>query len=222
MGGVGDFDLEQRFFYENGFYLTSDKTRIAKMLAHYEMYKMIVDLPGHIIECGVFKAASLMQWLSFRDALENPLSRKVVGFDVFGPFPETQYQPDEEERQAFIEETGGGVGLSVEEINKFLKHKNIQNCELVKGDVTRTVPEYVASHPELRISLLHIDTDIYEPAVTILNYMYDIIVPGGLVILDDYGVFPGETKAVDDFFKGKKVKINKLPLSHQVPAFIVK
>ena len=40
-------------------------------------------------------------------------------------------------------------------------------------------------------------------------------------MLDDYGVFAGETKAVDEFFKNHKAKIQKLPFLHK-PSFIVK
>lgn len=68
---------------------------------------------------------------------------------------------------------------------------------------------------------MHIDTDLYEPAVTILENMYDRIVRGGIVMFDDYGTFPGETKAVDEFFESKDFKIEKLPISH-IPSFVLK
>ena len=105
---------------------------------------------------------------------------------------------------------------------KVLEHKRCERfVELVAGDITQTVPKYVKEHPELRISLLNLDTDIYEPAVTILEHLYPRIVPGGVLILDDYGVFPGETKAVDDFFHGQDVTINKFPFC-MTPCYIVK
>ena len=52
---INQFDETKCFMYENGFYLTSQPYRLGNMLAHYELYKMIVGLPGDIIELGVFK-----------------------------------------------------------------------------------------------------------------------------------------------------------------------
>jgi hypothetical protein len=71
------------------------------------------------------------------------------------------------------------------------------------------------------ISLLNLDTDIYEPAVVILEHLWPRIVPGGILVLDDYAVFPGETKAVNDFFAGKNVAICKFPFA-STPCYIVK
>ncbi|MDP3935319.1 MAG: TylF/MycF/NovP-related O-methyltransferase [Candidatus Giovannonibacteria bacterium] len=51
--------------------------------------------------------------------------------------------------------------------------------------------------------------------------MYPRLVKGGVFITDDYGVFPGETKAVNDFFKNKKVKIQCFP-KLKTPHFIIK
>ena len=56
--------------YENLFYLTSDK-RILKLLDHYEIYKKILKVKGDIVECGVFKGASLIRFLTFRDLIEK-------------------------------------------------------------------------------------------------------------------------------------------------------
>ena len=79
--------------------------------------------------------------------------------------------------------------------------------DLIEGDITETIPSYVKANPELKISLLNLDTDIYEPAVTILEHLYPKITKGGILMLDDYGTHPGETKAVDEYFKNKTVEI---------------
>jgi len=76
---IFSFEVDKQWDYENGFYLTSHLTRLSKMLAHYELYKSIVKLPGHIVECGVFKGASLIRFCTYRKILESPFSRKVIG-----------------------------------------------------------------------------------------------------------------------------------------------
>ena len=61
--------------------------RILKLLDHYEVYNKILDIKGDIIECGVFKGASLIRFLTFRDLIEKKDKRKIIGFDAFGKFP---------------------------------------------------------------------------------------------------------------------------------------
>ena len=78
---------EDAFDYENGFALTSAPYRMGNILAHYELYKKILHVPGDVIELGVFKGNSLIQFATFRHLLENDKSRKIVGFDAFGDFP---------------------------------------------------------------------------------------------------------------------------------------
>ena len=118
-------------------------------------------------------------------------------------------------------DAAGDQSISVDELMKVFAYKGFQNIDLVKGDINKTVPDYVRDQPQLKIALLHIDTDVYEPAVTILKSFYDRVVRGGLIVLDDYGTFPGETQAVDEFIADKKLEIRKLPF-YQVPSYIVK
>ena len=73
----------------------------------------------------------------------------------------------------------------------------------------------------MRISLLHVDTDIYEPAKVALEYLYDRVVKGGIIVSDDYTV-AGETKAIDEFLKDKKLEIHKLSISQHKPSYIIK
>lgn len=215
------FNPELQWDYENGFYLTSHLTRIAKLVAHFELYKSIIGLPGHIVECGVYKGASFIRFATFREILESPYSRKIIGFDAFGKFPESpaQAQTDTEFIEKF--EQAGGPGISVDEFKKVLAYKALSNYELVQGDILSTVPLYVESHPELKIALLHLDVDVYQSSTVVLNRLYDKVVTGGLIVLDDYGVVPGETKAIDEFLCHQHCLIEKLPFSH-VPAYIRK
>ena len=214
-------DFKKAFDYENNFYLSCDVARISKMIAHYELYKMVIDIPGSIVECGVFKGVSLSRFAIFRELFESPSSKKIIGFDTFSEFPDTEFQDDKKIREKLIS-AAGEQSISIEQLTDVLQQKDIfKNIELVEGDITTTVPNYVASHPELKVSLLNLDVDIYEPSVTILENLYSRIVKGGVLVLDDYGTFPGETKAVDDFFKDQKISIRKFPYS-VTPSFIIK
>ena len=214
-------DFDRAFDYENTFYLSCDMTRISKILAAYELYKMALDLPGHVVECGVFKGASLSRFAMFRSLFGNVYSKKIIAFDIFGKFPETKFQDDIKTREKFIQEAGE-QSISVEQMSEVLDRRGIgKNVELVPGDITLTVPEYVKNKPELKIAVLNLDTDIYEPAVTILEHLFPRIVRGGILILDDYATFPGETKAVDDYFKGLHMRIQKFPFA-MTPCYVVK
>lgn len=214
-------NFKKAFEYENNFYLSCDITRISKILAHYELYKMAENVPGEIVECGVFKGASLSRFASFRELLGNPFSKKIIAFDTFGTFPETKYENDKIFRKRFVKDAGIH-SISKEQLTKVLKQKGInKNIELIQGDITKTVPNYIKKHPGLKISILNLDTDIYEPAVTILENLYPCISKRGVLILDDYSVFPGETKAVDDFFKDKKIEISKFSFA-MTPCYLIK
>ncbi len=213
------YDADLQWDYENGFYLTSHITRIPKMLAHYELYKAIINLPGQVVECGVFKGASLTRFCTFREVLESPYSRKIIGFDMFGKFPVPADQQDAEFVEKF--EQNAGTGISDSELSEFLSNKGIVNFELVKGDILETLDDYLQSHPELKIALLHIDVDVYKPTSHILERLYDCVVPGGIIVLDDYATVAGETRAVDEFIFEKSLEIQKLPISH-IPCYIVK
>lgn len=214
-------DFSKAFEYENNFYLSCDNTRFSKFLAHYELYKMTRDLPGAIAECGVYKGVSFVRFAGFRSLFEIPQSRKLIGFDTFGKFPETGYKDDKKYRDKLVK-VSGEQSISKEQLFEVLKNKDIdKNIELIEGDVVKTVPKYIKENPHLKISLLNLDTDIYEPGVVILKYFWPRIVKGGILILDDYGVFPGETKAVDEYFKGKNVKIMKFSFA-MTPCYIIK
>lgn len=217
---INRFDETKPFDYENGFYLTSKPARIGNILAHYELYKMIKDLPGNLVELGVFKGGSLIQFATFRELLENEGSRKIIGFDIFGEFPEaTTVESDKNFIEKFAKLETKGEFLTREELLKSFENKGIGNIELIQGDIRETVPLYVKNHPELRISLLHIDTDVYEPAKVGLEELYDRVVKGGVIVFDDFATVEGETIAIEEFFRDI---IKKMSLSHTKPSYIIK
>lgn len=215
------YDLNRRFEYENGFYATADPSRFSKFVTHLEFFRQTSTVRGEIVEFGIFKGNSFFRWIKFRDLLEQTSSRKVIGFDIFGDFPEAHFEDDKSKREAFITETNGGQSISFDEISDLLKQQGLlKNVDIIKGDILTTLDEYLSNNPHLKISLLHIDVDLYEPTKVILEKLYDKVTTGGIIIFDDYGAFAGTNKAVDDFFKGK-AEIKKLPFSNAI-SYIVK
>ncbi|MCP4213850.1 MAG: dTDP-6-deoxy-L-hexose 3-O-methyltransferase [bacterium] len=211
------FDLEKHFDYENAFYLTAPVNRISKFATHLELFRRVSGLAGDIVECGVFKGVSLSRFIKFRSLFENDYSKKIIAFDTFGEFPEAGYEADKRKRELFIEETGGGKSLSRQELIHVLEKLNLyRNIHLVEGDILETLPAYGKENPHLKISLLHIDVDLYEATKVCLEELFPLVVRGGIVILDDYGAFAGANKAIDDYFEDREVRIQKLPYSHAI------
>ena len=103
-----------------------------------------------------------------------------------------------------------------------LKRKGLEkNIQLIKGDITETIPRYLKLNPNLKISLLNLDVDFYEPSKSILENFYPKLSKGGILMLDDYGIWDGETMAVNEYFHGKKIKIRKFSFS-QTPSYVIK
>ena len=210
--------------YENLFYLTSDKKRILKLLDHYEIYKKILNVKGDIVECGVFKGASLIRFLTFRDLIEKKNKRKVIGFDAFGkfPYPKKNYKNNKADKKfAKKHDNNIGLGININLLKKYLKKKKIINYELIKGDVVKTLPNYLNKNKRIKISLLHLDLDVYEPTRFVLDSLYKNISINGIILLDDYNHIRGATLAVNEFIKENKLKVYKVS-KHDRPYFIQK
>lgn len=212
--------LESPFYYENGFYHTAKTERFGKLLAHLELYQKIKNLPGDVIECGVLRGNSLIRWAHFRNLLETQQSRKIWGFDVFGNFPRQDRSDEAVFLDKYIADTQDTF-IKKEDLEKVIQDLNLTNMELKAGDVAQSIPEFLREEPNVRIALLHVDVDLYKPTSVILELLFDKVVPGGIIAFDDYGLWPGETQAVEEFFKGKGAMLQKLPFSKS-PAYFTK
>ena len=79
--------------------------------------------------------------------------------------------------------------------------------------------KFIKDNPGLRISLLHLDVDLYEPTKAALAALYPLVVRGGLVVFDEYALPPweGETVAADEFLATLpgSPTLRKFPFSSQ-------
>jgi len=181
----------------------------------YSVFCKSLKIPGAIVECGVFKGASFSRYAMFRK-IHNVEDKLLIGFDAFGLFPETSFVDDMKLRGEFIE-IDGKEGISIEQLNAVLENKSCSiNTQLIKGDICETVPSYVKDNPNFKISFINLDVDIYEPSKSVLENLYPLLTSGGVLLLDNYSEFPGETKAVDDYFKDKDVIIQKQGINKHI------
>ena len=209
-------NFDDHFKFENNFYTTAPANRISKFITHLDLFRKSSTLRGEIVECGVFKGNSLMRWIKFRSVLENSYSRKIYGFDTFGHFPEASIEEETLQRDKFIDEAGS-QSVRKNDFLDYLKKLNLyENIFLIEGDITQTAPDFINRNKEIRISLLHIDVDLYEPTKVSLEIFFPHVAKGGIVILDDYGAFPGANKAIEEYFYNKDYKIKQLSFSNSI------
>jgi hypothetical protein len=223
---MSEIDLIENFmlFYR--------RVNFAKLLAHFEIYQQIKDLPGCVVECGVFKGSSLLTFSKMVDVYSpGDTLKKVIGFDTFEGFPGLSPE-DGPESERWGKVVGGWNADSVlpllENAIQIAQDDSMiprfKRVELVKGDACKTIPEYVKKNPGLRIALLHLDMDIYAPTLAALEHLYPLVVSGGVLLLDEYAMtgFPGESAAFDQYFEGRRPRLKKFPFISTPGAYFVK
>jgi len=65
-----------------------------------------------------------------------------------------------------------------------------KNCQLIQGWFNETLPGFIENHQE-PVALLHVDSDLYSSAVTILNLLEQQLVAGTVIVFDEYMNYPG-------------------------------
>ena len=220
---IGGLTPEAAMDYENGFYWFSAPGRMAKLCAHYELYKLILGLPGEVIETGVFKASTLIRLATFRHFFEVPAARGIYAFDAFGPFPQDTVSLPEDVSYAATYDTNFRGGLSVCIVEDILKSKGLsENVHYVAGNITKTMPGFFAQNPYMRLAFVHVDVEVYEPTKVILEHCWPRLVPGGVLALDDFNGQTGAAKAITEFLHGRpELVVRKLPFA-DAPAYVIK
>jgi predicted O-methyltransferase YrrM len=165
-------------------------------------------LPGLIVEAGAARGGSAIVL-----AVAKAPERAMKVYDVFGmiPPPSEQDGPDVHERYAKI--TAGeaqGVGGDTyygyrddlyEEVTESFTRLGApaaeRNVELVRGLFEDTID---LDEP---VAFAHLDGDWYESTMTCLERLAPLLVPGGRIVLDDYYMWSGCRRAVDEYFDGR-------------------
>ena len=206
---------------------------LKRFLAHHEVFKMTLDVPGDIAEFGVFRGMGLMTWANLLEAYAIGDRTKVVyGFDNWAGF--TGFSPEDGSTNEHAGKTVGGFDPSgfrteLEEAirifdgDRFIGWK--PRVKLVDGAIEDSLPAFLEENPGVRFSLVHFDCDLYAPTKVGLDAVWPRVVRGGVVLFDEYAIkdWPGETKAVDEFLEDRPgVRITTFPWSNTPGGIIIK
>lgn len=215
-----DSDLWNHY---NSLLLSNDISRIRKLTIRYDLFRKSLNVPGDVVECGVFKGTGLMYWLKLLEIYSPASQKKIIGFDTFDEFATSVVEYEKSSADKYVDESNY-EGVDPDWLMAQAELMNLaQKVELVKGDVVTTAEEYVKKNPGFRISLLHLDLDTYLGTKAVLDAFYPLVSRKGVVILDEYGVRGwGESDAVDEFFRTKRVSIRTVPNAETPTAYVIK
>lgn len=187
-----------------GLFLRS--TILSKILYLNELYTRIQELPGVVIEFGNWWGANLALFQNFGSVYEPyNRQRRVLGFDSF-----TGYQSASTTHDGNTPITAAGnysvpIDYDSDVLSKILAcHQKDNVCsqvkryELIKGDISHTVPKYFSENPQTIIALAYFDIALYEPTRIALETIRPHLVKGSVVAFDELNSkeMPGETLAL--------------------------
>ena len=194
--------------------------RLQKILARSELYKMALEVPGDVVECGVFKGSGIYTYAKLRHIFKPHSVQKILGFDFFDSERNAEIQHPAD--QNVLDQHATGWATQADILNN-LKNMGITDVELIAGNVVETTKSYREQNLGFRISLLYLDVDNFEGTMGALENLYPLVANGGIVAFDEYAHRGhGEADAVDEFLKRENVKLKTLTWENTPTAYLVK
>ncbi|MBL0059834.1 MAG: class I SAM-dependent methyltransferase [Elusimicrobia bacterium] len=182
------------------------------------------NLGGAYVECGVWNGGCSA--LMARTAKRSGHARRTWLFDSFEGVPEPVELDGAEAKRLALNNASGrlkaighfvGALKNVETILFREFRIDPERVQIVKGWFQDTLPSQKdAVGP---IALLRLDGDWFESTKVCLETLYDNVVSGGYVVIDDYGHWEGCRKAVDAFFLERKIQVDLKPAGYSVVYF---
>ena len=216
---------DDEFFLNLGLFLTPQT--LSRILFMDFLYRQILDVQGIVIEFGCRWGQNLSLFAALRGIYEpfNRL-RKVVGFDTFEGLPGVTVKDGNGLSPGMYPVTPGyeeylARVLDFQEQESPLSH--VKKYEVVKGDASVCIREYLERNPETIIAVAYFDLDIYEPTRECLSAIRDRLTRGSVIGFDELNepVCPGETLALKEVFGLSRFSIRRFPYSARTSYVIV-
>jgi len=196
----------------NDLIFSTDTKLVGKLLHRFEHFLNVKDIPGDIVELGVFKGSGMATFTKFIDIYAPNSNKKVVGFDIFDTSEADNVlnkdSAADKESMEIVYNRVDNDELSLASVTKRLVGTGISSdkYQLVKGDVETSIVNFLNENPGFRISMLYIDVDLDRPTYFGLKHLWDRILPGGVILFDEYEYHKfTESNGVEKFFKEKGI-----------------
>ncbi len=185
--------------------------------------EMTREVDGSFVECGVFEGNTLITTAIYMK--NSGINKEVFGIDTFEGFVPSQsvHPNDAPEMFEKLHESGKITSDHLKRAKERISKNKLKNShlsseyfslsrksvfkdakslgvKLIKGKFSNVLPTF-----SNKISVLHIDCDLYEPYLECLNFLYEKVSTGGIIVFDEYFSlkYPGARIAVDEFLLGK-------------------
>ena len=162
-----------------------------KLFTLYYLARSVQHIPGDIAECGVWRGYSSF---AIASALKNT-PKHLHGFDSFEGLshPAIEDRVNEDHMYKWKRHD-----LAVEQA---VAEKNLQSIKEMVSLYKGWIPERFSEVAEKTFCFVHIDVDLYQPTKESVEFFYERLSPGGVLICDDYGasICPGAKQAMDEF-----------------------
>lgn len=177
--------------------------------------KFLVEnkMPGHIVECGVWRGGSMMA-VALTLLKLGVTDKHLYLYDTYEGMTEptlldtshSGHKAIEMYKESVSADSGSDWCYSgLDEVKMNLKSTGypFEKLTFVKGKVEDTIPQIIPAE----IALLRLDTDWYESTYHEMNFLFPLLIPKGFLIVDDYGHWKGSKKAVDQYMQENDVSL---------------
>tara|TARA_B100000131_G_scaffold219414_1_gene210939 strand:- start:76 stop:861 length:786 start_codon:yes stop_codon:yes gene_type:complete len=170
-------------------------------------------IKGDIVETGVFHGGGIIFLNDILNYLK--LKKTIWGYDTFEGIPSINLKKDRilgSKKNKQVEKKDNmdkNIYPTLVTVKNNLKKNNVKNqINLIEGDTKKTLK--IKKHLPKKISFLRLDTDFYESTLNELETLYPKISKNGILMIDDYGHHVGCRKAVDEYFRNKKIWLHRI------------
>lgn len=161
------------------------------------LYERVRDVPGCVVECGVWKGGTLSFLLLL--AYKEGKGRRVWGFDAFESWDIHAVARPMEPQNLIT------TPVSKEEVAERLKAHGWAPENGIPSLIEGLFAQSLPATPTGPIAFLHLDCDFYESYKTCLEVLWPRVSPGGIVLFDEYQSrkWIGARQAIDEYLAGR-------------------